>query len=237
MWHAQIDHFRADHRVIAADLRGFGNSTIGGNVVTMSEHAEDLAGILDALGVDEPVVFCGLSMGGYIGWRFYDQFPDRVRALILCDTRAAADTTEVARGRELMAAQVRHEGMQFVIDAMLPKLIAETTAASNQALVNTLTDMIRNAPPAGVSASQLGMAQRPDSSKLLGNIAVPTLLIVGQHDVISTAAEMHAMADAIPAAQFVEIPAAGHMTPMENPTATNTAIRDFLAMLQMTNDK
>jgi pimeloyl-ACP methyl ester carboxylesterase len=73
------------------------------------------------------------------------------------------------------------------------------------------------------------MAERPDVTEMLGGITVPTLVIVGEHDAISTPAEMHGIADRIPCAQLAVIPAAGHMSPLENPRAFNAALARFLA--------
>jgi pimeloyl-ACP methyl ester carboxylesterase len=95
MWDAQISALAAQHRVIAPDLRGFGRSEVTDGTVTMEQFADDLAGLLDALGVAEPVVYCGLSMGGYIGWQFYRKYASRLRGMILCDTRAIADSPAV----------------------------------------------------------------------------------------------------------------------------------------------
>ena len=148
--------------------------------------------------------------------------------MILCDTKAGGDSTEAARGREIMAARVAKEGMGFVPEAMLAKLVAQQTLKSNQPMIDSLRGMILDAPPDGVAASQLGMAARPDFTEQLGAIDLPALVLVGAHDVISTSDEMRSIAAAMPNARFVEIPDAGHMTPMENPTAVNAAIDAFL---------
>jgi pimeloyl-ACP methyl ester carboxylesterase len=94
MWDPQIGRLRAaGHRVIVPDLRGFGASEgDSGGPLTMEQHAEDLCGLLDALGIAEPVVFVGLSMGGYVGFAMWRHHRDRIGAFVLADTRAAADT-------------------------------------------------------------------------------------------------------------------------------------------------
>ena len=91
MWREQIQHFRGTHRVIAPDLRGFGQSDVTPGTITMQRHAEDLAHLLDALRVKNPVCLCGLSMGGYIAWQFVQMHHGRLGSLILCDTKAGAD--------------------------------------------------------------------------------------------------------------------------------------------------
>src|SRR5688500_5812427 len=95
MWRAQVSDLAQDHRVIAPDLRGFGQSspiTADDAVVTMAQYADDLAALLCALNINEPVTFCGFSMGGYIAWQFAARHANQLGRLILCDTKAAADT-------------------------------------------------------------------------------------------------------------------------------------------------
>jgi 3-oxoadipate enol-lactonase len=106
MWSHQIEELSSFGRVLAPDLRGFGQSGVTEGTVTMERFADDLAALLDAVGVGEPVVFCGLSMGGYIGWQFWKRHPSRLRALVLCDSRAAADSAEGARARRQSAEKV-----------------------------------------------------------------------------------------------------------------------------------
>src|SRR5689334_18519351 len=99
MWRGQIDALSKTHRVLAPDLRGFGKSSpVGGDdaVLTMAQLADDLATMLTALQITEPVTFCGLSMGGYVAWQFAARHTGLLRRLILCDTKAAADTKEAA---------------------------------------------------------------------------------------------------------------------------------------------
>ena len=127
MWKYQIEYFSKRTRVVAFDLRGFGQSTGGSENCTMADYADDCAAALMALGYEEPVVFCGLSMGGYVAWQFWKRHRQMLAGLILCDTRAAADTEEVARGRRRMAFDVLARGSHFVADAMLPRLMAPQT--------------------------------------------------------------------------------------------------------------
>ena len=131
MWRAQLDHFAADFHVIAPDLRGFGASSPGPDVgsVSMEQFADDCARLLDALGVQTEVTFCGLSMGGYVAWQFARKYPQRLARLVLCDTRAAADTPAAAETRFKMAEHVLAAGTEIVARAMLPKMFAPATLA------------------------------------------------------------------------------------------------------------
>ena len=233
MWRAQIDEFSKTHRVIAPDLRGFGGTDGALYSVSMEQFADDLAALLDALAVEGPVVFCGLSMGGYIAWQFVQRHPTRVAKLIVCDTRAAGDSPEAAANRLKMADIVLRDGPEPIVWAMMPKLFAlcSSDASSSDhcpAAIASVRQMVLNSNPVAIAAAHRGMAVRPDVTAWLPTVTVPTLVICGEHDAISPPAEMQAIADAIPNAQFALIEKAGHMAPMEQPEAVNAVIRRFV---------
>lgn len=227
MWRAQIDEFKKTHRVIAPDLRGFGGTDGALYSVSMEQFADDLAALLDALAVEGPVIFCGLSMGGYIAWQFVQRHPARVAKLILCGTRAAADSPEAAANRLKMADIVLKEGPEPVAWAMMPKLFAQCSSEHCPAIIASVRQMVMNSNPVAIAAAHRGMAVRPDVTSLLPTIRIPTLVICGEHDVISPPEEMKSIADAMPNARFALIPNAGHMAPMEQPELVNAAIRCF----------
>jgi pimeloyl-ACP methyl ester carboxylesterase len=228
MWQYQIEHFASQARVIAMDLRGFGQSRGGEGSCSMADYADDCAATLKALGVEEPVVFCGLSMGGYVAWQFWKRHREMLGQLILCDTRAEADTEEVARGRNRMAFDVLARGSAFVADAMLPRLMSPETYEQFPERVEALRQvMIKNSPEA-IAMAQRAMASRVNATRWLSQIDVPTLGICGVDDEISRVDEMENMVREMPQARLVVIPAAGHMAPFENPVKVNEAIEVFL---------
>ncbi len=229
MWEAQIRALEDSHRILAPDLRGFGESSMTPGTVSMEQFADDLAGILDQLGVTEPVTLCGLSMGGYIAWQFVRKYPDRLKALILCDTKASPDSPEAVENRHKLAASVLKHGVGVVAQAMPEKLFAQATLQNQTAIVDRCKEMMLAADPEGIAAALRGMAERPDMSELLPRISVPTLVIVGEEDQITTVEEMRQMAASIPQATFVEVPNAGHMSPMERPEQVNAALEEFLS--------
>ncbi len=235
MWDAQIEHLSRRWHVIAPDLRGFGGSQVTPGTVTMQQMADDLNALLDALAIDQPIVFCGLSMGGYVAFQFWRHHASRLRALVLCDTRATADAPEAAAARLKMVDHVLRAGTEYVADAMLPKLFAPSTFENHPNAILLERQKILAAAPEGVAAALRGMAERLDVRGDLPRIALPTLVLVGQTDAISTVDEMRGMAAAIPGAEFVVIPNSGHMTPLENPTAFNEAIEQFIARVERDN--
>lgn len=229
MWTGQTTALADQWRVIAPDLRGFGASTVTAGTVTMAQMADDLAGLLDALRITEPVILCGLSMGGYVAWQFALRHRSKLDRLILCDTRAAADSAEAASGRLKTAERVLAESVSVVAESMLPKLFAPATSQKQPQIVESTKQVMLRANPQGIAAALRGMAERPDVTGRLHDIDVPSLVICGEHDVIAPPAEMRQIAAALPKGRYVEIAGAGHMAPRERPAAVNTAIREFLA--------
>jgi 3-oxoadipate enol-lactonase len=232
MWDAQIDALSGQWRIIAPDLRGFGDSEVTAGTVTMEQMADDIAAMLDTLGIDEPVVLVGLSMGGYVAFQFERKYRDKLRALVLCDTRAVADTPEAAQARLSMAQKVLDAGTTPVVESMLPKLFGATALANGTEGVESVRRTMLATSPQGMAAALRGMAARSDVTAKLPRISVPTLVIVGQDDAISPVDEMRGVAQLIPGSEFVVIPGAGHMTPVEAPAAFNEAIVQFLTRVE-----
>jgi pimeloyl-ACP methyl ester carboxylesterase len=235
MWSAQVDALAERCRVIAPDLRGFGQSSLGDADpmcgISMERYADDLAELLDALAIQEPIVLVGFSMGGYIAWQFVRKYARRLRALVQCDTKAAADTDQASAVRLKMADNIFEWGSARVAEIMGPKLLAERTMESKPEVVEAIRRTVSRTSPAAIAAAQRGMAARNDMTSLLPTIHVPTLVLVGAGDGLSPPREMRTIAAAIPQAEFVEIADAGHMTTMENPDAVNAALLNFVARL------
>lgn len=224
LWAAQMAALVPNYRVIVPDLRGFGLSDAPPGPYTMESIAHDLSVILDAFGLKQ-VILGGLSMGGYVSLALLRQNPARIRSLILADTRATPDSTAARAGREVHAQLVETQGVAALADKVIPGLLAPNAAPETQARVRALIE--RNSPT-GIAGALRGMALRSDSSDLLPQISVPTLVIVGAEDSLTPPAEVYAMHQAIPNSQFVTIPNAGHLTCLEQPAAFTAAVTAFL---------
>jgi pimeloyl-ACP methyl ester carboxylesterase len=232
IWSAQESSVGSMYRVIAPDLRGFGESAAPEGVYTMDVMAADVIELLDALQITQPVVLGGLSMGGYVAFALMARYPGRFRALMLIDTRAAADTPEAARAREELAATVEAtRSTRQVVDAMIPKLFSEQTRLHRAELIPPVRASMERNSPRAVAAALRGMARRPDSTPALPGITVPTLVLVGAHDAITPVDESRKMAEKLPNARLSIIPDAGHLAPLENPEPANEAILSFLDSL------
>jgi pimeloyl-ACP methyl ester carboxylesterase len=228
IWQSQVAAFAGTHRVIVPDLPGFGESGPPPAAAIIEDYADELAAVLDALEVREPVTLCGLSMGGYIAFAFFKRHRKRVRRLVLCDTKATEDPLEKKSDRELLAVEVLEQGTAKLAQNMPSNLLGKTTQRERPTIVETVRTMIADATPAGVAAASRAMALRPESTGLLAKIDVPALVVCGEEDVISTPQEMREMANQIPGAAYVEIAGAGHLSPLERSDDFNDALRRFM---------
>lgn len=228
MWLPQIDSFTNTHRLIVPDLRGFGRSeSAAGPPMTMEMAANDLIALLDELGLEQ-VIVGGVSMGGYLAFALVRQAPERIRALILSDTRATPDSDEARAGRETTARLAETQGAQAIADAMIPKLLRSTATDTQRTFVRSI---IEQNSPHGIAAALRGMAQRSDSTSLLPSLHIPTLLICGQDDPLTPPHEMRTLHETIPGSYFVEIPDAAHLPNLEQPDAFNQALATFLEIV------
>ena len=230
MWDPQRGTLRsAGARVIAPDLRGFGASDAGPpGPLTMDQHASDLVALLDVLEVREPVVYVGLSMGGYVGFALWRQYSERVRAFVLADTRASADAARGRQERLDIAAKAEElNSPQPAIDAMLPRLLSPHLHAGSLP-ERVVRGMMATSSARAVADGQRGLAARSESFSTLGTIDVPTLVIVGEHDVLTPPEDARLIAEGIPNARLVTIDQAGHMSNLENAEAFNEALVGFI---------
>ena len=229
MWQAQFTEIGSLYRIIAPDLRGAGETAVPDGVYTIDLLADDVIETLDDLNLTGPVVLGGLSMGGYVALSLVARYPDRFRALMLMNTRAGADSFAVAEGRESLAKQVEQSGkVDAVVDAMIPKLLAPVSYVTHAERLRELKERALRANPLGIANTLRGLAIRPDRTADLARIHVPTLVIAGAEDQLIPIDESKHLASAIPHARLEVIPNAGHLAPIENPTATNAAILKFL---------
>lgn len=231
LWSAQIKNLADVARVIAPDLRGFGESKMPGDAITMDTYADDLRALLDALGVKSAVI-AGLSMGGYIAFAFYRQYAARVRALILANTKAGADSPEGKKARDDNAALAREKGVAEIAERMLPKMFTPKTIAEKTDVANSVRAMMSRQPVAGVVSALMAMRDRPDSTPTLAQISVPTLIITGAEDNLIPPKESELMRDGIRGARLVMLPGAAHLSNVEQPDAFNQAVREFLKSMK-----
>jgi 3-oxoadipate enol-lactonase len=226
-WNAVAAALESRYRLILPDLRGHGESEIGDGPALMQKHADDVVRLLDAAGVGK-AAFVGCSIGGYILFEFWRRFRARVASLALCDTRPQADTAESRTNRLKAAVAVLEQGTEPFIESMIPKLMGRTTVATRPDLVDGARAMMRKMSAEDVSLVLRGMAERPDSVADLKSINVPSLVAIGEEDVLSTVADGELMRQNIAGSQLKVIPKAGHYAPWEQAEAVGTLLRRFL---------
>lgn len=231
LWSPQVNALVDRARCIAPDLRGFGDSTAA-QPYSMERYADDLAGLLNTARIERAVIV-GLSMGGYIAFAFWRLHRERVRALVLADTRAGADAEAGRHKRQELIAMARERGAGAVADAMLPGMIGKSTRAKNPDVVESVHRMLAAAPVDGMVGALEAMMARPDSTALLATIDVPTVIIVGDEDVLTPVEESRAMADGIRGSRLEIIAGAGHVSNVERPAAFNHILTEFLAQLTL----
>ncbi len=232
MWAEQRRVLSNHFRVITPDFQGHGQTPLDSATLSIDGMADDVIAYLDHHQIREPVVVGGLSMGGYVALSLVARYPDRLRGLLLMNTRAGADVPETARVREDLAQLVEKAGnSDLIVQTMLPRLFAPATFKSQPELVESMRQVMASTSASSVAATSRALARRTNRTPDLPNIKIPTLVIAGSDDQLIPLSESQAMAAAIPGAELVIIPDSGHLSPLENPNATNAAILGFLERL------
>lgn len=231
MWWPQLRALNQQARLIAPDLRGHGESEAVPGPYSMALLADDCMSLLDSLGISEPVVIGGLSMGGYVAFEIVRRYPQRVAGLLLTATRASADSEQARAEREKAIVNVQTQGVGPLAAGMLPRLLSPITYENDHQLVEFLMQMMESTSPNGAIGALQAIRDRSDSRPTLPDIGVPTLIIHGADDQIVPLAEAQAMQAAIPQAHLIVLPDAGHMPNLEQPDAFNAALGEFLASI------
>ncbi len=229
MWRPQVAALAGEVRCIVPDLPGFGRSA-GGGPWTMDRFADDLARVLDDAGVSRAVV-CGLSLGGYAAFALWRRHPERFRALVLADTRAGADSEDGRAKRRATIALAEREGSAAVVEQAMTGLIGRSTRERSPERVAEARGIASAACVEAIVGGSEAMIARPDSTPTLTTITVPTLVIVGEEDVLTPVREAGGLAEAIPNARLEILPGAGHLSNLERPASFTCAVRDFVAAL------
>jgi len=224
----QLDALSARHRVIVPDLPGFGLSQpYDVAEMSMSWLAGQLHSYLQSINA-LPCVLGGLSMGGYVSMSFVKTFPADVMALLLIDSRAEADTDEGKQNRNRMIEAARARGMTAVVEMMFGKMLAQSTTHQRPQVAEKLRQIMRDQPVDTVCAAIGAMRDREDFTPLLASIRTPTLVMVGEYDVITPPEVAQRMRDGLPRSWIARVEGAGHISTMEQPERVNAAILKML---------
>ena len=227
MFEPQMEALSAKRRVIAPDFPGFGRSPRTPAQPDVGYYAGCVRALLDRLEIPR-VVLGGVSMGGYVAFECVRSFPERISGLVLANTRPDADTEEAREARKEVALRVAQEGIGVLVDLQMERLLSPQTRAENEDLVERVRSIILENTPDGAVAALGAMRERPDSTATLGGINVPTLVVGGAEDKISSPAVMGEMAAGIPNAHHVTLPNVGHLSNLEDSRGFNQALTEFL---------
>lgn len=230
MWQGQLDALKADYRLIACDIRGFGKSTDEGTWLSIDLFADDLILFMDALGLSK-VIICGLSMGGFIALNAVDRYPDRFGALILCDTQCIADTAEIKAHRYKTIGEIERNGPTGFNADFIQSVFHETSLSDKKSVIEQVAKVVEANSTHIITQGLLALAERSDRCSALANISVPTLILCGRSDQVTPLSESLAMHAAIQGAVLEVIEMAGHVSNLEQAAVFNTHLHAFLGTL------
>ena len=226
-WDGCLPSLENRYKLVRPDLRGHGGSPPGEGPATMARHAQDLLRLCNELGIGQ-AVFAGVSIGGYVLFEFWRQVRERMAALVLCNTRASAETREGRMNREKSIHTVQDRGPAPFIDELLPRLLGRTTFETRPDRVARAREMMSHMTVAGIVANLRGMAIRPDSIPTLKTIEAPALIVAGEEDTATPLADSELMKQQINGSRLEVVPRAGHYAAFEQPEHFGKLLRSFL---------
>lgn len=230
MWDLQVNEFSKKYFCVTYDIRGLGKSPAGDGQFTIEMFADDLFDVIDQLNLKKPVL-CGLSMGGYISLRAIEKNQDTFSALILCDTKSAADNNEAKIKRAEGVKKINRDGVEKFVNEFVPNCFAEETIKNKKEIYEDTLNGALKSSSAGVKGCLIAMAGRTDTTEYLSKIKIPTLVICGEKDKLTPPDIMKEMSEKIPVSEFHIIPNAGHLSPLENAEVVNEIMKEFLNRL------
>jgi 3-oxoadipate enol-lactonase len=226
-WQPQIEFLKKSYRVIAYDIRGFGKSSLGDEVISIDLFATDLVKFMDALNIEKATV-CGLSMGGYILMNAVSRFPERFDAIILSDTQCIADSEESKEKRYQTINQVEAKGLDEFAEAFVKNIFTKKSLEVKKDIVEEVKNIILKTSPKTITETLKALAQRRESCNLLKTVPVPALIICGKDDTVTPLSQSELMFNTMPNATLHSIDDAGHMSNLEQPEIFNEHINNFL---------
>jgi pimeloyl-ACP methyl ester carboxylesterase len=226
----QVEALKEHYRVIAYDIRGHGNSDPGIDEYFIELFVNDLLRFMEKLGI-EKTILCGLSLGGYIALNAVLKYPDRFDGLILNDTQCIADTSEIKENRCIAIIRIKEKGVEQYADESLKKLFSPGSIISNQNVIAEVKAMIINTPKQTLYKTLHALAERKETCSRLQEINIPVLIMVGKEDKITPIAAAQQMHEKILNSKLEIIQQAGHLSNLEDPTAFNTHLVNFLELV------
>jgi len=230
MWNIQVEALKENYRVLAYDIRGHGNSDSGIDEFFIELFVIDLLRLMEKLKIEKSIL-CGLSLGGYIALNAVLKHPDRFDGLILNDTQCIADTPEIKENRCNAIISIKEKGVEQYADEIIKKLFAQETFTKNKNVVDAVKEMIISTPKQSLCNTLHALAERKETCDQLSEINIPVLIMVGKEDKITPIAAAQQMHEKILNSKLEIIQQAGHLSNLEDPTAFNTHLVNFLELV------
>lgn len=230
MWHGQAEALKDNYRLITYDIRGHGNSDPGIDDFSVDLFVIDLLRLMEKLKIEKSIL-CGLSLGGYIALNAVLKHPDLFDGLILNDTQCIADTPEIKENRCTAIIRIKEKGVEQYADEIIKNLFAAESFIKRGNVIAEVKEMIINTPIQTLCNTLHALAERKETCSRLPEINIPVLIIVGKEDKITPIAAAQQMHELIKDSSLQIIPDAGHVTNLENPTAFNFQLVNFLTMV------
>jgi len=230
MWDTQAEALKENYRVIAYDIRGHGNSDQGIDEFFIELFVTDLLRLMEKLGIERSIL-CGLSLGGYIALNAVLKHPDRFDGLILNDTQCIADTPEIKENRCQAIISIKEKGVEQYADESIKKLFAPKSYTKKKNVIAAVKEMIISTTKQSLCNTLHAMAERKETCDQLPEINIPVLIMVGKEDKITPIAAAQQMHEKMFNSKLEIIQHAGHLSNLENPTAFNTHLVNFLELV------
>ena len=228
MWNKQVDMLIETYRVIAYDIRGFGNSGAGTADFSIELFVDDLIDLMDALKI-ETAMLCGLSMGGYIALNAMEIFPKRFSALILCDTNCIADTPEAKEKRMKSIENIQEKGLEQYASDSVKTLFAPESFVTNKEKIEVIKEIIMETAVPTISKTLVALTKRKETCTNLNRISIPVLIVVGKEDRITPPDAARMMQKSIKGSILKIIEHAGHLSNIENSYEFNIQLEKFVS--------
>ena len=232
MWEKQrVALVEAGYRVITPDLRGFGESEATESGYGMASLADDVAALMERLGLGQAVVG-GMSMGGYVLLSLLENHYERLSAALFIVTRGVDDDEKGKEKRTALAEVVKGGHPEAVSEAFEKILFAGGTKEDQPWIIEEVTGWMKSTDPRALIGGLTGMRDRKNYLPLLNHFTLPTLVIGGEEDITIPPENAEALAEGLPNSTLKILPKAGHMANMEQPDAFNEALLEFLEAIK-----
>jgi len=230
-WQPQIDFLKNINRVIAYDIRGYGESTINNEKLSIGLFADDLIEFMNVLQIKKAIV-CGLSMGGYILLNAMHRYPSRFTGIILSDTQCIADSPQAKEKRNQTIKQIELHGINNFASTYLQNIFCIDTLNEKNEITEKIKKIILSTSQETIVRTLDALANRHEMCSWLNKISAPALILCGKNDAITPPTQSEFLRNKISNSTFHCIDKAGHLANLEQPEEFNNYLNSFLSSIE-----